>query len=94
MNRLFRNLGRKRRRLKHSVNSFRFAETLYQLLSTITLPLKTPGDKEPIVVELDVVKANVPALLGLDAMDTNSLIPCILTNTLVKCVIENCKTVS
>ena len=41
---------------------------------------------------MDVVDANIPALLGLDAMDENSLTPCLVTNTLVKRVAKQGKT--
>lgn len=45
-------------------------------------------DVESIPIEMDVVKTNIQALLDFDAMDANSLTPCIVINTLVKYVLK------
>lgn len=89
LSRLLRHLGRQRGLLKPSINSFRFADTVYESLGTVVLPLSTPRHVRTIQVELDVVSANVPALLGLDAMDAHSVTPCTVTNSLVKRVMVN-----
>lgn len=93
LTRLLKHLGRRRGTLRNSKNSFRFADAVYESLGTIFIPLRTPRHVKAIPVELDVVTANVPALLGLDAMDGHCLTPCTVSNTLVKRVVKNGKPV-
>ena len=53
-----------------SLNRFRFADYTFQFLGQVDLPLSTPNNRPPIHVTFDIVAAYVPALLGLDALDT------------------------
>ena len=71
-------------RQRKSNHSFRFGNSVHQSLGIITLPLKTPDMMKDILVDLDIVSADIPALLGLDAMDRESLTPCTVSNTLIK----------
>lgn len=80
LSRLMRHLGRRCDRLETSRNSFRFAEPAYHSKGTVVLPLRTPLHAKNIQGESDVVDENVPALLGLDTMETHYIMPCILTN--------------
>ena len=48
------------------------------------LPLATPPGKPPIFVQMDVVNADIPALLGMDILDRESLIADTVANRLTK----------
>ena len=56
-------------KLRKSGNRFRFSNSTFQSLGQVDLPLATPCGLRPIYVTLDVVSADVPALLGLDTLD-------------------------
>lgn len=92
LSRLLHYLGGRGRKLRPSMNSFRFVDTVYESLGTTVFPLRTTSHVDTILVKIDVVGTNVPALLGLDAMDEHSLTPCIVTNMLVQRVVKNGKT--
>ena len=81
--RLYNRIGR-RLRLTPSNRTFRFADSEHESLGTIIIPLETPPGISTIQVCLDVVSADVPALLGMDVMDENSLTPCTVSNRLIK----------
>lgn len=66
------------------MNRFRFADSTYDSLGKINIPLRTPVGQPIIFVEMDVVTANIPALLGMDIMDKESLTPCTVSNRLIK----------
>lgn len=88
---LLKHLGRRTKKLKPSMNSFHFADTVFESVGTIVLPPRTPHRGETILFEMDVVDADVPALLRMDAMNEHSLNPCLVTNTLVKRVVKQGK---
>lgn len=67
-----------------SNRKFRFADSEFESLGTAMIPLETPPGIPTIQVSLDVVSTDVPALLGRDVMDENSLTPCTVSNRLVK----------
>ena len=82
---IFRRAGAKPKPLRKSFKRFRFADSTFQSLGLIDLPLATPNGIPPIYITMDVVAANVPALLGLDVLDEHSLTPNTVSNELVKC---------
>lgn len=67
-----------------SNNRFRFADAVYESLGRTSLPLRTPPGIPAIMVEMDVVNADIPALLGMDLLDKESLTPCTVSNRLAK----------
>ena len=91
MNRLLKHLGRRPGKLKESSNSFRFADSVYDSHKAISLSMRTTANEETIMIEMDVVSANVPAITGLDAMDYNCITPCKVTNSLIKHMVQNGK---
>lgn len=81
--RIFNRIGRSLQ-LRPSSRSFRFADSLYESLGVVKMPLETPPGIPSISVPLDVISADVPALLGLDVMDNHSLTPCTVSNRLIR----------
>ena len=63
---------------------FRFADRLFDSLGKVTLFLSTPSGIPPIRVVLDVVRANIPALLGMDVLDREALIADTVAGRLTK----------
>ena len=49
--------------------------------------MSTPKTSPPIYVTLDVVAADVPALLGLDELDAENLIADTVQNKLIKTIV-------
>lgn len=87
---VFRQLGRRVPNLKWSTNRYRFADTSYESLGKASLPLATPLCKLTILVEMDVVNADIPALLGLDVLDREALMADTVANRLTKrCLAQN-----
>lgn len=84
LNRILTALGVHNRRTRPSGNSFRFADAVYKSLGKISIPLHTPAGIPNIPVEVDIVEADIPALLGLDVLDEESLTPCTVSNRLIK----------
>ena len=70
--------------LKRSNRRFRFGNTTFESLGTITLPLAVPYGIHALDVNLDVVAADVPVLVGLDFLDMHSLMVDTVTNRLTK----------
>lgn len=58
-------------------------------MGVVELHLKTPDDIQPIPVVLDVVNVDVPAFLGLDALDSSALYAVTVTNRLVNRVVTS-----
>ncbi len=75
--------------MSKSKRRYRFADAVYSSLGTVELPLATPNGLPLIYVSLDIVCANVPALLGLDILDSESLFADTVTNRLVKRVVTS-----
>lgn len=69
----FATFGRGAPQLKCSPTRFRFADTWCNLLGKNILLIAIPR-KSTVFVEMDVVKADIPALLGLDMLDCESLL--------------------
>ena len=63
---------------------FRFADKLFDSLGKVSLFLSTPKGIPPICVELDVVQADIPALLGMDILDREGLIADTVAGRLTK----------
>ncbi len=74
----------RRPKLIRSRNSFRFADAVYDSLGKVVIRLKTPTGQPPVFVEVDVVSADIPPLLGMDLLDRESLTPCTISNRLIK----------
>ena len=66
---IFRRHGLPIPRLLPSYTRFRFADTTFKSLGNLAIPLATPPGIKPLRVLLDVVEADVPALLGLDFLE-------------------------
>lgn len=55
------------------------------------IPLFTPPVVHKVPVSMDVIDANIPALLGLDVFDSESLTPCTVSDRLINRVpVERC----
>lgn len=67
-------VGNKVRSLKETFNRFWLADTLLDSVGQEASPLATPCGNESITVTLDVVPADIPALLGMDILDRECLI--------------------
>lgn len=87
INPLLKNRGRRRRGLKPLENVHRFDDSVYKSLGTVFIPLTTPQHVDPIEVELDVVKYNIPAFLGLDAIYLHDITTYTVTNTSVRRIV-------
>ena len=70
--------------LKLRPNRLSFADPSYYSHGKALLPLITPPGKPAIFVEMDVVKADIPALLGLDVLNRESLMAGTGANRLTK----------
>lgn len=68
--RLARSVGEKLRLTQYR-RSFRFGTTVHESLGTMTTIVPTPGGC--FRIQIDVVEADVPFLLGLDALDAHRL---------------------
>ena len=66
-----------------STNLFRFGYSVVCLLGLVEVALSTPGCIQDIMVLMDIVPMNVPALLVLDVLDSESLYADNVTNRLV-----------
>lgn len=84
LNRIYNYFGSRRPSLRKPANRFRFADSVFESLGKTCLPLQTAPGVPTINVELDVVSADIPALLGMDLMDRESLTPCTVMNKLIK----------
>jgi len=74
------NSARKRLKLRSSSKRFRFADATFDSLGRVFLPLATPCGVMAIYVPIDVVAADIPALMGLDVMDQHKLYVNTVTN--------------
>jgi len=71
-------------KLRSSPNRFRFANETFRSIGSTTLYLDTPAGVGTVAVEIDVVAADIPPLLGLDVIDRESLTPDVAFNVLAK----------
>lgn len=60
LSRLLKHIGLQQKKLEDCIYPFRFVDTVYESPGTTVLPLATPRNVEPIPVEVDVIKVNVP----------------------------------
>lgn len=80
-------VDRERKRMKplrRSQRQFCFAQTDFESLGVIDLPLATPPGIPTIYVTCDVILPDVPALLGLSALDAHSVTADTVSNRLIK----------
>lgn len=68
---------------------FKFADTTFKPLGTVSLALRKAGHTHVITIKDDVVSANVPTLIGLDVLDREILMADIVHNVLYKRVAFN-----
>lgn len=67
-----------------SRHHFRFADATCDSLGAVIFLLHTHIGAPNIPVDMDIVSAEIPPLLGLDILDRQSLTPCTVSNRLVK----------
>ena len=67
-----------------SRNSYRFADTILPSVGRAELFLDTPPGIPPVGVTLGIVNASVPALLGMDVLDKESLVVDTVSHSLRK----------
>ena len=87
LRRLPASFGRHLLRLKKSHKQFRFADASFESLGHIKIPLGTPPGVSPVYISLEVVSADVPALLGMDVLDAESLVADPCSNELKKRIV-------
>ena len=75
LNRIYHVSGRSAPELQRSHRKFKFGDMSSESLGTCFIPLATPPGMDPIMVEVDVVRAEIPALLGMNLLDKESLTP-------------------
>ena len=72
-----------------SITFFRFGDVKVRSVGKIEISLKTPASIRHISVLMDIVPVDIPALLGLDVLDSESLYADNVTNRLVhRCVLS------
>ena len=81
--RIYSRIGR-RLQPRPSSRRFRFADSENESLGTVMMPLETPPGIPTSNVFLDVISADVPALLGMEGLDENWLNPCTVSNRFIK----------
>lgn len=86
-NRIIAAFGHHRRKILPSKNKFTVADAVYESLGKITIPIGTPPGIPRVFVEIEIVNAEIPALLGMDIMNKGSITPCIVSNGLAKRVL-------
>ena len=79
--------GKQLFRLLRSFKQFRFAGASFTSLGRVDLPLATPSHFRPVFVTVDVVSADVPALLGLDVLEAESLVADTVLTRLTKRIV-------
>ncbi len=89
LNRILPQVGRHSIPKSKSKGRYRFPDAVYSSLGTVELPIATPNGIPLIYVGLDIVSADVPALLGLDILGSESLFADTVTNRLVKRVVTS-----
>lgn len=67
---------------KTYVNRFCFADNIFESICQVTLQLGKPYRTRPVFVNLDVVNAEIPVLLGMDIFERESLSPDTVGNRL------------
>ena len=80
-------LGSLKRKFIPSATSsryFRFGDVVVKSLGLVEVALDTPQNAPNIMVLMDIVSVNIPALLGLDVLDNESLYADNVTNRLVR----------
>ena len=84
LNRIFVSQGISLKPLLGSRNRFRFADATFKSIGRVKIPLATLPGIPAIPVTMDVVDADIPALLGLDALDKEFLVADTVANRLTK----------
>ena len=73
-----------RRKICRSAHRFRFGDESFQSLGRISLPLATPPGVKPILVQFDIVQANIPPLLRMNVLDREKLVADTVFNRLAR----------
>lgn len=66
---------------------FRFGDAVFKSLATVEISLKTPAGIPIILMTLEILADDIPALLGLEMIDDESLLADKVTNRLVHRII-------
>lgn len=77
-------IGLHNMKIRPSKCGFKFANATYSSLGSIELPLHTTPSIPTIIVNMEIVPADVPALLGLDVLDEHQLTVDTVINILAK----------
>lgn len=88
---LSHHLGNREKKPKPSMYPFPFGNKVFESLGVTVLPLATFRHVDTTLVEMGVVNTNLQATIALDAVDENSLTPCIVTSMLDRCVLKQGK---
>ena len=89
LNLLLLKIGKKFIPRMKSITSFRFGHVTVRSVGKIEMSLKTPASIRSISVLMDIVPVDIPALLGLDVLDGESLYADNVTNRLVhRCILS------
>ena len=67
-----------------SSRRYSFGDQVCESIGKITFPLATPPGIPVVQISFDIVTADVPALLGLDVLDKESLTCDTVANRLIK----------
>ena len=84
LNRVMTRMGKYKRKIVPSTNRFRFGDVTFESRGKVSLPMKTSTGVTPILVEMDIVDADVPALLGMDVLDRECLAADKVQNHLIR----------
>ena len=63
-----------RRNIRRLEHRFGFGDQSFKFLGRISLPLATPAGVKPILVELEIIEANIAPFLGIDILDREKLV--------------------
>eukprot|EP00171_Calliarthron_tuberculosum_P023424 IDg23424t1 len=89
LRRILQKLRKRKLPIQKSNRRFRFADTTFGSFGTAELPFQTPPGSPLVFVTLDIVPADIPALIGLDVFDSETLIVDTVTNRLWKRVVTS-----
>jgi len=83
LSRIMTAVGVRKRKLKLSRNRFWFADTCFKSWER-SIAIEKPSNVPRVYVEMDVVDADIPALLGLDVLDRERLVADTVFNGLAR----------
>eukprot|EP00171_Calliarthron_tuberculosum_P003553 IDg3553t1 len=87
LHRINSQIGRRSIPIANYTRRSRFIDSVYKSLGSVCLALATPEGVQNIHVTLDIVSADVPALLGLEVLDSECLYADTVTKRLVNRIV-------